>query len=118
MILTLQKLLQKSKRVTDSREAHALALDLVESMLRHYAVVAVASYRHGGERAARVTESLALITMDKILLMRRVKISQMMTVFCDSIYSFFRKPRKMQGAGAGCSFTVFVSVSKLTVTIF
>jgi hypothetical protein len=41
MILTLHKLLQKARQVSDPRDAHALALDLVESMLRHYAVVAI-----------------------------------------------------------------------------
>lgn len=41
MIITLQKLLLKSKQISDPRDAHALALDLVESMLRHYAVVAI-----------------------------------------------------------------------------
>ena len=48
MILTLKKLITKAKSTTDPREAHALALDLVESMLRHYAVVAIAAYRHAG----------------------------------------------------------------------
>jgi len=35
-IITLQKFLQKAKQVSDPRNAHALALDIVESMLRHY----------------------------------------------------------------------------------
>lgn len=59
MILTLQKLLQKSKQVSDPRDAHALALDLVESMLRHYAVVAIAAYRHAGARDAKVNRILS-----------------------------------------------------------
>jgi hypothetical protein len=59
MILTLQKLLQKSKQVSDPRDAHALALDLVESMLRHYAVVAIAAYRHGGAKDPKVNRILS-----------------------------------------------------------
>jgi hypothetical protein len=47
MILTLQKLLLKFKEVTDPRDAHALDLDLVESMLRYYVLVAIAAYRLG-----------------------------------------------------------------------
>jgi hypothetical protein len=54
MILTLQKLLQKAKQVSDPRDTHALALDLVESMLRHYAVVAIAAYRHAGAKDPKV----------------------------------------------------------------
>jgi adenylate cyclase len=59
MILTLQKLLQKSKQVTDPRDVHALALDLVESMLRHYAVVAIAAYRHAGARDSKINRILS-----------------------------------------------------------
>ncbi|MDP2983961.1 MAG: hypothetical protein Q8O92_11620 [Candidatus Latescibacter sp.] len=59
MIITLQKLLQKSKHVTEPRDAHALALDLVESMLRHYAVVAIAAYRHAGARDQKVNRILS-----------------------------------------------------------
>jgi TolB-like protein/tetratricopeptide (TPR) repeat protein len=59
MILTLQKLLQKSKQVTDPRDTHALALDLVESMLRHYAVVAIAAYRHAGAKDPKVNRILS-----------------------------------------------------------
>jgi adenylate cyclase len=58
MIFTLQKLLQKSKEVTASHDAHALALDLVESMLRHYAVVAIAAYRHSGARDPKINRIL------------------------------------------------------------
>jgi hypothetical protein len=67
MIVTLQKLLQKSKDVSDSRDAQALALDLVESMLRHYSVVAIAAYRHAGARNPKVNcilfEQLPLLSM-------------------------------------------------------
>jgi len=111
MILTLQKLLQKSRQITDPRDAHALALDLVESMLRNYGVVAGAVYCHGGEKAERVTESLALITRDNILLTRRLKILQKTTVFGDSINSFFyANPGKFKGrAPAVLSLSFLVS---------
>jgi hypothetical protein len=59
MILTLHKLIQKSKQVTDPRDAHALALDLVESMLRHYAVVAIAAYRHAGAKDQKINRILS-----------------------------------------------------------
>jgi TolB-like protein len=59
MILTLQKLLQKAKQVSDPRDAHALALDLVESMLRHYAVVAIAAYRHAGAKDSKLNRMLS-----------------------------------------------------------
>jgi hypothetical protein len=59
MILTLQKLLHKAKQVTDPRDAHSLALDLVESMLRHYAVVAIAAYRHAGARDLKINRILS-----------------------------------------------------------
>jgi adenylate cyclase len=59
MLLTLQKLLQKAKQISDPRDAHALALDLVESMLRHYAVVAIAAYRHSGARDPKINRILS-----------------------------------------------------------
>jgi len=58
MILTLQKLLQKAKPVYAPHDAHALALDLVESMLRHYAVVAITVYHHSGARNLKVNRIL------------------------------------------------------------
>jgi adenylate cyclase len=59
MLLTLQKLLQKAKQISDPRDAHALALDLIESMLRHNAVVAIAAYRHAGARDPKINRILA-----------------------------------------------------------
>jgi TolB-like protein len=59
MIVTLQKLLQKAMQVSDPRDLHALALDLIESMLRHYAVVSIAAYRHAGARDPKVNRILS-----------------------------------------------------------
>jgi hypothetical protein len=59
MILTLQKLLQKSKEVSVPHDAHALALDLIESMLRHYAVVVIAAYWHAGALDTKVNRILS-----------------------------------------------------------
>ncbi len=58
MILSLQTLLAKSRRMFDLRETHARALDFAESMLMHYTVVAIAAYRHAGARDARLNRFL------------------------------------------------------------
>ena len=60
MIVTLEKLVTKAREGSlDELRMHALALDLVESMLRHYAVVAIAAYRHAGAHDPKVNRILS-----------------------------------------------------------
>ncbi|MFC1895359.1 serine/threonine-protein kinase [Thermodesulfobacteriota bacterium] len=61
MISSLKNLVQIAKNIPDDQvqDIHAIAMDLINSMVRHFAVVAIAAYRHAGARDETVNEMIA-----------------------------------------------------------
>ncbi len=59
MIRTLKTMVTRARRAEGPHECHDTMVDLVESMLRHLAVVAITAYRHSAVRVGRYDAAIA-----------------------------------------------------------
>lgn len=61
MIKSLEDLVNKAKKIPleEAFNAHSVAMDLIDSMLRHLAVVAISSYLHAGAKNQKINKIVA-----------------------------------------------------------